>query len=244
MTTSLPTPTTPTPVPAPPLPTRGSPAMAAVAAHQVRGPLSSVRLRLELLQDRLLDSSHLAAGREVRGVLHEVERLSHVLEQVLAWGTADRDTGTPVETVDTLGVAAARVDAWSPLASARGIRLCLDGIAVTGTQVRGSLEQALDVFLDNALHVTPDGGEVLVTVHAAPSRVRVEVCDQGPGMTAEEIAHACEPFWRGRSGRGRKGTGLGLTIAAALLAASEGHLELGRSPAGGLRAVAVLPRAD
>ncbi|WP_432194915.1 sensor histidine kinase [Streptomyces sp. bgisy027] len=241
MTISLPA---PAPVPVPPLPSGSSPTVAAAAAHQVRGPLSSVRLRLELLLDRLPGASDTATRREVHGVLHEVERLSDVLEQVLAWGTVEQENDAPVETVDALGVAAARVDAWHVTAATRGVRLCLDGIAVTGTQVRGSLEQCLDVFLDNALHVTPDGGGVLVTVHEGPAEIRVEVCDQGPGMTEDEIAHAGEPFWRGTAGHGRQGTGLGLTIAAALLSASGGRLELGRAPSGGLRAVAVLPRAD
>ncbi|MER7700552.1 HAMP domain-containing sensor histidine kinase [Streptomyces sp. NPDC096095] len=225
---------------APVLPLDGSPTIAAAAAHQVRGPLSSVRLRLELLQDRLSDGRDTAAGREVRGVLREVDRLSDVLEQVLAWGSAARDTAA-TEPVDVLGVTAARVDAWSAPASTRGVELSLAGVAVTGSQIKGALEQALDVLLDNALHVSPRGSEVLVTVRATSAHIQVEVRDQGPGMTDEEITRACRPFWRGASGRGRKGTGLGLTIAAALLAASGGRLELGGSPTGGLRAVAVLP---
>ncbi|MFJ8187165.1 sensor histidine kinase [Streptomyces sp. NPDC096105] len=215
-----------------------------MAAHQVRGPLSSVRLRLELLLDRLAATADADTQREVHGVLREMDRLSQVLEQVLAWGSVEHESDTPMESVDALGVAAARVDSWHALASVRGVRLSLDGIATTGLQVRGSLEQCLDVFLDNALHVSPNGGCVVVTVDESPAEVRVEVCDQGPGMTETEIAHACEPFWRGSAGRGRQGTGLGLTIASALLSASGGRLELGRAPAGGLRAVAVLPRAE
>lgn len=70
----------------------------------------------------------------------------------------------------------------------------------------------------------------------------MDVCDEGPGMSLEEIARACEPFWRGRAGRGGRGSGLGLTIAAALLGASGGRLELGaRGGPCGLRARAVLP---
>ncbi len=211
--------------------------------HQVRGPLTSIRLRLELLEDQLSDAAHAAARQEVRGVLREVERLSTVLEQVLAWGSGGHAAVSAAESVDALGVAAARVDAWSVPAAARGVRLCLDGVTATGRQVPGALEQTLDVLLDNAVSLTPAGGEVLVTVHATAREVRAEVRDQGPGMTADEIARACEPFWRGSAGHGRRGTGLGLTIAAALLASSGGRLELGRADGGGLRAVAVLPRA-
>ncbi|CAL9672107.1 Alkaline phosphatase synthesis sensor protein PhoR (plasmid) [Streptomyces sp. enrichment culture] len=234
----------PAAAPAPALPRGNSPTVAAAAAHQVRGPLSSVRLRLELLLDRLATTADADTQREVHGVLREMDRLSQVLEQVLAWGSVEHESDAPMESVDALGVAAARVDSWHALASVRGVRLSLDGIATTGLQVRGSLEQCLDVFLDNALHVSPNGGCVVVTVDESPAEVRVEVCDQGPGMTEAEIAHACEPFWRGSAGRGRQGTGLGLTIASALLSASGGRLELGRAPAGGLRAVAVLPRAE
>ncbi|MEU2761717.1 HAMP domain-containing sensor histidine kinase [Streptomyces sp. NPDC007027] len=234
------TPHTPLHAPAPVLPLDGSPTIAAAAAHQVRGPLSSVRLRLELLQDRLADGRDAETAREVRGVLGEVDRLSDVLEQVLAWGSADRGTAA-TEPVDVLGVTAARVDAWSASACARGVRLCLVGLARTGSQIRGALEQALDVLLENALHVSPPGGEVLVSVRATSADIHVEVRDQGPGMTDEEIRHACRPFWRGASGHGRAGTGLGLTIASALLAASGGRLELGGPPTGGLRATAVLP---
>ncbi|MYU24690.1 HAMP domain-containing sensor histidine kinase [Streptomyces sp. SID8352] len=232
----------PAPVPASPLPRGGSPAFAAVAAHQVRGPLSSVRLRLELLLDRLAPGAEADTLRQVRGALREVDRLSQVLEQVLAWGAAGQD-GDVLETVDALGVAAARVDAWRVVAGERGVGLCLDGASVTARQVRGCLGQCLDVFLDNSLHVTPRGGRVTVLVRGTPGTVRVEVHDQGPGMSREEIDRACEPFWRGRAGRGHQGTGLGLPIASSLLTASGGRMELGRAHRGGLRAVAVLPRA-
>ncbi|MFF9783284.1 sensor histidine kinase [Streptomyces nigrescens] len=237
------TPPPPLPVPAPTPTVEDPSAVAAAAAHQVRGPLSSIQLRLELLRDRLPGPPNASARQEIQDILREMERLSEILGQVLAWGAVDHSSG-PVETVDVLGVAATRVDAWAAQACVRGVRLCLDGVAVTGTQVRGSLEQALDVFLENALHAAPEGSDICVTVYATPSLVRAEVRDQGPGMPDEEIARACEPFWRGTAGRNREGTGLGLTVAAALLAASGGHLELGRAPTGGLRAIAVLPVAD
>ncbi|RFU86758.1 sensor histidine kinase [Streptomyces triticagri] len=227
----------------PALPDPDSPSMAAVAAHQVRGPLSSVRLRLELLGDRLDGDGDQDARREVGGVLREVQRLADVLEQVLAWGAVEQGGAAPVEAVDVLGSAAARVDAWSVPAQARGVQLRLDGIAVTGTQARGTLEQVLDVLIDNALHASPEGGTVHIAVQpAAGADVCVEVRDEGPGMSDEEISRARRPFWRGPGSGGSKGTGLGLTIASALLTASDGRLELHRAPGGGLRAVAVLPQ--
>lgn len=217
------------------------PTVAVAAAHQMRGPLSSVRLRLELLQDRFLDAADPAPGREVAGILREVARLSEVLEQVLAWGAIEHAAAL-AETADALAVAAVRVEAWSAPARARGIHLETTGDRAAFTQQRGTLEQTLDVLLDNALKVSPPGGTVRISVRRqAPGEVAVEVCDEGPGMSREEIAHACEPFWRGRAGRTGRGSGLGLTIAAALLGASGGRLELGpRGGLPGLRATAVL----
>ncbi|MCX3061376.1 sensor histidine kinase [Streptomyces beihaiensis] len=237
--------TAPAPAPAPTgpltrhLPPHDGPAIAAAAAHQVRSPLASIRLRLELLQDQL---SKTEARREVRGILAEVQRLGRILEQLLTWGSIDRRE-SPAENVDPLGAAARSIDAWSPLADTHDVRLVLHGLACTATQVPGALEQSLDVLLDNALHVSPDGSAIHLTVRRTATTVRTEVADRGPGMTREEMARACEPFWRGGSSRKPGGTGLGLTIAAALLTASGGHLELDARDGGGLLAVAVLPVA-
>lgn len=219
------------------------PVLAAAAAHQIRSPLASIRLRLELLEDQFLHPAHHLARQEVRGLVGEVERLTHILEQLMTWGTTDR-LPTSTETVDPLSAAARRVDAWSAVAGERGVRTSLRGCACTASHLPGTLEQALDVLLDNALHVSPEGSTLHVAVQRAGGTVRTEVIDQGPGMTDEEIAHACRPFWRGATGRNPNGTGLGLAIAATLLSASGGHLELDADPGGGLRAGAVLPAAD
>ncbi|GGZ21183.1 hypothetical protein GCM10010365_46940 [Streptomyces poonensis] len=236
MTVDLPAPRVSSPL------TGGSPSHAAAAAHQVRAPLTSIRLRLELLWDELPNTVGASVKREVGGVLSEVKRLSQVLDQVLTWGGTDHGSPAPQETVDAFAVAAARVEAWSARAESRGVRVFLGGAPVRVSQVPGALDQSLDVLLDNALQATPDGSRIVVAVRVSDTYVHVEVRDQGPGMTSEEIARACEPFWRGGLGRSHRGTGLGLTIAAALLTSSGGRLELGNSPDGGLRAAAVLPR--
>lgn len=91
------------------------PTVVVAAAHQMRGPLSSVRLRLELLQDRFENAADPAPGRELAGILREVARLSDVLEQVLAWGAVEH-AAARAETADALTVAALRADAWSAAA--------------------------------------------------------------------------------------------------------------------------------
>ncbi|MEU6996236.1 HAMP domain-containing sensor histidine kinase [Streptomyces sp. NPDC046465] len=210
--------------------------LASAAAHQVRGPLASIRLRLQMLQDQRPDIAELPA------VLGEVERLAALLSQILAWGAARHPDPAP-EPVEALDVAAARLEAWSVLADARGVGLDLGGTAATALQVHGALEHTLDVLLDNALQAGPPGTTVTCTVHVTERRVHVAVTDEGPGMTGEEIARARSPFWRGATAAGRMGTGLGLSIAASLLTASGGRLSLAPAASGGLSATAVLPMA-
>ncbi|MEU5893137.1 HAMP domain-containing sensor histidine kinase [Streptomyces sp. NPDC047461] len=209
--------------------------LAAAAAHQLRGPLSSIRLRLQMLGERRPDVA------ELPGVLGEVDRLAALLNQILDWGAAGQ--GPPPEPVEVLDVAAARADAWSVLADARDVRIDLTGTAATALQTHGALEHALDVLLDNAVQAAPPGTTVTCAVRVAGHHVHVSVTDEGPGMTDAELAHAGHPFRRGTSGATREGSGLGLAIAASLLRASGGLLGLGRAASGGLAATAVLPLA-
>jgi signal transduction histidine kinase len=210
--------------------------LAAAAAHQLRGPLSSIRLRLQMLGERRPEVA------ELPGVLREVDRLATLLNQILDWGATGRRTSGP-EPVEVLDVAAARMDAWSVLADTRDVHLDLAGTAATALQTHGALEHALDVLLDNAVQAGPPGTTVSCAVHVTGRHVHVSVTDEGPGMTDAELAHAGRPFWRGAAGAGRAGSGLGLSVAASLLRASGGRLDLRRAAAGGLTATAVLPLA-
>lgn len=206
--------------------------LAASAAHQLRGPLSSIRLRLQLLGEDRPDVPQLPS------LLREVDRLSALLNNVLDWGAGRH---RPPEAVEVLDVAAARVDAWSVLADERGVRMDLTGTAVTARQVHGALDHALDVLLDNAVQAGPPGSTVTCAVRVSGPDVRVSVTDEGPGMSDAELARAGRRSWRGAAGAGREGNGLGLSIASALLDASGGRLDLARAASGGLVATAVLP---
>ncbi|MDG4861010.1 HAMP domain-containing sensor histidine kinase [Streptomyces sp. T-3] len=208
--------------------------LAAAAAHQLRGPLASVRLRLQLLQDHSTDPA------EVLGILGEVDRLSRLIDQILAWGNGRHAEPEPVAVHDT---AAARLGAWSAAAADRRVHLSLTGTAATAKHVHGALGHVLDIVLDNALKAAPPGTAVETIVRTAPGEVHVEVTDHGPGMDEGQLAHAREPFWRGPAAGGQNGAGLGLAIAAGLLEASGGRLELARAGHGGLCVTLALPAA-
>ncbi len=92
----------------------------------------------------------------------------------------------------------------------------------------------LDNLLSNALEAAPRGSSVFVRLAGA----ELHVVDEGPGLSAEERAHAFDRFWRGRSG---PGSGLGLAIAKRLVELDAGEIALGEAASGGVDAVVRYP---
>ncbi|MBU2665778.1 HAMP domain-containing histidine kinase [Actinoplanes bogorensis] len=211
-------------------------AFVAQASHQMRNPLTALLLRMESLEDEPLTDE----GRtNHRLAVEEVERLRKMLEGLLALARVERDDD-PVETVDAVDVARARVDGWLPLAGAREITLTLDA-DVPSAPVRSvvsGLGQVLDALIDNALKF----GARTVTVRVTDGpRPQVHVVDDGPGLDAAARPRATERFWRASGTQNHEGHGLGLSIAAALTEASGGTLTLDPAPGGGLHATVELP---
>lgn len=211
----------------------------ASASHQLRNPLTALRLRLENLGGGVAPGDR----DEHRVALEEADRLAGILDGLLALAHAEQGThGT--EVVDAGAAVDARLAVWRPVAERRGVRLRRTG--ASGVPVRalpGAVDQALDAILDNALKFGAGGDEV--TVHLAPrdDAVELHVVDRGPGLTAQERSHATERFWRGSAHQNVDGSGLGLSIASALAEASGGRLELLAAEPSGLDACLVLPAA-
>ena len=209
------------------------------ASHQLRSPLTALRLRLENLAAELGESGQ---GAEVEAAIDETRRLSDLVSDLLKLARADQPP--PAERTDVGVIATDRIDTWSAMADGADVALRLDRPdgAVWASVVPGSVEQILDNLLDNALAVSPAGGEVTVTLERAEGRVRLTVADRGPGLDDEHKVRALERFWRG--GQATPGTGLGLPIAVGLAEASGGGLSLADRPGGGLLVEVYLPRIN
>ncbi|SFM76761.1 Signal transduction histidine kinase [Pseudonocardia ammonioxydans] len=209
-------------------------AFVADASHQLRNPLTALRLRLSNL-DGHVDP---AAAEEHAAALEESERLSRVLDGLLALARAERAADTASgETVTGLDdVVEDRLENWRPLAEHIGVELRRSG--PRGLRARidpAGLETVLDAVLDNALKYTPEGGRVRIATLRVADRVGVSVVDGGPGMTVEERARATDRFWRAPGQSNVEGSGLGLAIASRTAAAAGGRLALDPAPGGGLR---------
>ena len=204
-------------------------------SHQLRTPLTALRLRVDVLAAEADD----ATAAELAGLQVEMTRLASLVDGLIAVARAEASVPRPVA-VRADEAAADRVAAWEPVARERGVTLRVAAVEPAVARLGpGDLEQMLDNLIANALESVPGGGRVEVGVLAAPSLVEVRVVDDGPGMTEHARRTAFRRF--GRSGTG--GNGLGLAIVRRLATVNGAEAELEQTPGGGLTAVLRLPAA-
>jgi signal transduction histidine kinase len=202
-------------------------------SHQLRTPLTALRLRLESLELEVDDTARV----DVEAAISEVERLTRLIDALLMLarvgeGRAERRVVHPARIVDE------RLRMWTPLADERAIALRdrgLDDSRAIATD--GALDQILDNLLANAVDVSPDGSTISVAVLPTADGVEISVRDEGPGMSDADMARAFDRFFT------TGGTGLGLAIVERLARASGGRAFLRNAPTGGVEAGVVLPRA-
>ncbi|PJM93457.1 sensor histidine kinase [Streptomyces sp. CB01373] len=215
-------------------------AFVADASHQLRNPLSALLLRIELLALELPQNNE-----EIASVRTEGKRLAQVLDDLLDLALAEH-AEPDLRLIDIGELAAERVAAWAPAAEAKGVRLAGDCPATTAWADPVALSSALDAVIDNAVKFTPDGESVEVTVSFNRDTSTVVVADHGPGLTDEEIARVGDRFWRSGRHQNIQGSGLGLSISRALLAAGGGSISYARhrvEEPRGLRVTVTVPRS-
>lgn len=214
-------------------------AFVADASHQLRTPLTALRLRLENLQSDLATSR---AAEDLSAAIDETNRLSVLVNDLLRLARAEQ-TAAP-EPVDLAQVARDRVDTWSAVADAAGVALDFasptDRVVVRA--VPAGVEQILDNLIDNAVAASPPGARVSVAITPGRNQHCLTIADAGPGLSDKQKVQALDRFWR--LDTAKPGTGLGLPIARALAEASGGSLLLSDSAAGGLAVTVALPATE
>lgn len=218
------------------------------AGHQLRNPLTALRIRLQNLGVDLAAAAVPSPARdEHEAAVQEVDRLAGVLDGLLALARAE---GAPPESVPVAldPVLDDRAEAWGVLAHHDGLDLRRGGprglVARTDPDTVGAV---LDAVLDNALKYAPTGTAVELTTARVEGYVEVSVRDRGRGLRPDELPHATDRFWRSTvppdAGPAPGGTGLGLAIAARSADRGGGSLLLGLPVDGGLRVTLRLPLA-
>jgi two-component system OmpR family sensor kinase/two-component system sensor histidine kinase QseC len=211
------------------------------AAHELRSPLTALRLQLQLL-DRAPDEAARLEARSRLGAA--VERAIHLVEQLLALARSEPQDASPgFETVDLSAAAAEGISDAHELALSRHIDLGLD--ATPNLEIHGDRE-ALRVLVrnlvDNAVRYTPPHGSVQVRCCPTPDEAVLEVTDTGPGIAPADRERVFDRFYR-RAAAQESGTGLGLAIVKAIAERHGARVALSEAPGGGLRATLSFPRA-
>jgi signal transduction histidine kinase len=212
-------------------------AFVADASHQLRNPLAALLLRIELLSFELPEGN-----KEIASVQAEGKRLAQVLDDLLDLALAEH-TEADLRITDIGELAAERLAAWAPTAEAKGVRLVGDCPPTTAWADPVALSSALDAVIDNAVKFTPEDQVVEVTVASRGDLSTVVVTDHGPGLTDEELARVGDRFWRSGRHQNVKGSGLGLSISRALLAAGGGSIAFDRHEPHGLKVTVAVPRS-
>ena len=197
----------------------------AAMSHDIRTPLTRMRLRLESLGEE--------ARAKLEGDLAEIEGLARSALEVTRGLSPDE----PTAKVD-LGELVHRLVVDY---AAMGSRIATSGTAAPVAARPMALRRALVNLVDNAFKY---GTEVSIELADAAGQASVRVCDRGPGIPAEHLERVMTPFYRVEGSRNREtgGTGLGLAIAKDIVEGHGGELVLENRAGGGLCATIRLPR--
>ena len=209
------------------------------AAHELRSPLTALKLQLQLLE-RAIDAD---ARREALHQLQAgVDRAAHLIAQLLTAAQTDpNDTAAQPAPLDFSELVRQSIAEIFVLAETRNIDLTLD--APTSCVLSGDaprLQILVRNLIDNALRYAPQGGCVQVAVVTSDTQVSLCVDDNGAGLAAFDSQRAFDRFYRGRT-NDQSGSGLGLSIVKNIVDQHHAAIALSQSALGGLRVVVRFP---
>jgi len=197
-------------------------ALAGGLAHEIKNPLSTLNLNLQLLAEDFQDCESPRERRafEKIGRLQQVvERLEGLLNDFLRFARVERLNFRPTRLMDAVEEI---VDFYSPQAAAKSIVVrsdVSDDLPLVSLD-RDLFKQALFNLLLNAQNAMPNGGELILRARADGGRVLLSIIDTGVGIKPEAMEKIFQPFFSTRSG----GSGLGLPTAKRIVDAHDGKL--------------------
>jgi signal transduction histidine kinase len=221
------------------------------AAHELRTPLTVLRTRAEVaLQQSREPAAYVAA---LRGIEAESRQLGRIVEDLLTLARADAGE-RPIERARVYldDVALDAASGARAVAQTKGVTLSMDEFEEAEAQGDAVLlRQLVMILLDNALKFTPPGGQVQVRVSTVAGRPTLVVEDTGIGISADQLPHIFERFYRGDPARsrgaandaGRDGAGLGLAIARWIADAHGAAIDVTSEPGRGTRLTVQFPGA-
>lgn len=218
-----------------------------VASHELKNPLTPVRMQLHMLERGMLGPLNEAQQKSVTVANKQIQRITRLLQDVLDVARIEQgQLSVKPERMEAAGAVARVEEAFHDVARDWGVDLQVrsqPGLWIDADPER--LEQALVNLVSNALKFTPERGHVEVTAERDGRQVALRVHDTGPGMDANQRARLFKAFSQVHAaGASRQsGTGLGLYIARNIVTALHGSLEVASEPGQGSTFTMLLPAA-
>lgn len=216
--------------------------MAAGVAHEVRNPLASITLNLDLVQKEI---RKLAAGRdELAGegrillaeIREEIQRIQRVIEEYLQFARLPKPQPEPVALNELLEQKLAFVSAEFGRANIQ-LKMHFDPALKVVNLDAEQLWQAVLNLIRNSMEAMPKGGKLTVGTWLESKQIRLRVADTGTGMMEDQLQHVFQPFFSTKA----RGTGLGLALVQQIVTDHGGHVECESAPGKGTTFTMVLP---
>jgi len=196
-------------------------------AHDLRSPLTRIRGLAEMT---LTGEQSIEDYRGMSGaVIEECDSLVSMINTMLE--IAETDAGVkPLnkETLDIKSIISDVVELYSPVAEDKKIKVSLKNgeshLLISGDRSR--LQRAFANLLDNALKFTQPGGWVVLEAKKQGERICITIADSGPGISATDLPHIYERFYRADRSRSTPGTGLGLSLVQSIILAHNGKIDI------------------
>jgi two-component system sensor histidine kinase BaeS len=214
-------------------------------SHDLRTPLTSIRVMIEALNDGLVEDEETKV-RYYRTIRGEIVALNDLIDDLFE--LAQLDAGGIELKLDPQSLSdliSDTLESFRPIAERRSVRLdgSVEGSVDPVTMNAPKISRVLSNLVDNAIQHSPDRGEVYLKAARIDQGVQVEVFDSGPGFSQDELPRVFEKFYRGESARSRAkgGAGLGLAIAYGIVAAHGGQIWAANRETGGALVGFILP---
>jgi PAS domain S-box-containing protein len=217
-------------------------AMSARLAHEIRNPLSSITLNIDLVRDEVdtLSNENASASNEARSLLQsidsEVRRIQRVTEDYLQFARMPKPRRELVSLNEALAQGLTFMESLFSATNVN-VRTEFDAALPAIEADEGQLWQAILNLVRNALEAMPNGGTLVVSTARQGSRAILTVRDTGKGMTEQERQQVFKPFFSTKS----SGTGLGLPLTQQIIAEHGGSIRCESAPSKGATFVIELP---
>jgi signal transduction histidine kinase len=198
-------------------------------AHELKNPLSTIKLNLQLLQEDLMQLPGAETSRARASTLRkEVDRLGHTVDDFLRFAGRLELHTKPTQLNDLVRDL---IDFFRPQAQAANVRLhtSLCSEEPLCPLDPNLIKQALLNLMLNAVQAMPDGGDLIIRTHVDQNRVYLDVADTGSGVSASAASHIFEAYYTTKKG----GTGLGLATTRRIIEEHRGHISFTSEPGKG-----------